>query len=57
MKFQKKVKKCSNFKPLDEYLSHYKNSPSQNCNNCIYFSSRNCGFDISDNLGNEYDFL
>ena len=50
MKTPKKIKNCSNFKPIDEYISHYKRPSYQNCDKCVYFSSRNCGFDIGDNL-------
>jgi len=57
MKTSKKIKNCSNFKPLNEYISHYKYPSSQNCSECAYFSSRNCGFDITDNLDNETELF
>ena len=57
MKKTKKINGCSNFKPMHDYVSHYRNSPSQNCNECIYFSSRNCKLDISDSIEMDLDFL
>lgn len=57
MKKNVKIKNCSHFKPLNDYISHYRTTPTPNCNECVYFSSRNCGFDISDHIENDFDLF
>ena len=57
MKKHNKFKTCSNFKPINEYVSHYHNMPSQNCNECIYFCSKNCGYDVTDVIENDFEYF
>lgn len=53
----KKRKTCSKFKPMSDYISHYQKKPTQNCNECVYFSSRNCGFDIYNSIETDLDIF
>jgi len=52
-----KRKICDNFRPINDYVPHYRNKPTQNCSECIYFSSRNCGLDISDSIEPELEIF
>ena len=57
MKKRRTNKVCVSFKPISDYISHYRNNISQNCNECVYFSSRNCGFDVSDSIETELEIF
>ena len=53
----KSVKNCKNFKSL-EALDAMHNKPCKtSCSNCIYFSSKNCHMEASNDIEPEFDFL
>ncbi|MDR1066213.1 MAG: hypothetical protein LBL35_02090 [Clostridiales bacterium] len=47
----KKIKNCKNFRSMNvDGYSPYRHSFDSNCMQCVYFSSRNCGMDVSDSV-------
>ncbi len=47
----KKMKNCKHFKGMDyDIHAPFRHSQDHNCKQCVYFSSRNCGMDVSDTI-------
>ena len=47
----KKMKNCTSYRALDQdMISSLRHSESNNCKDCVYFSSRNCGMDVADSI-------
>lgn len=51
------IKKCSNFKPLNDSIHLYKSITAPCCKYCAYFSSKNCGMDIADSIDTDLFFI
>ena len=58
MNRSKRIRNCRNFKGIDQdFLSPFRQSTDSNCRQCVYFSSRNCGMDVSDSIEPEIDMF
>ena len=41
------MKKCKKYTNTDSTVTHYRAKPIDECSNCAYFSSKNCGAHFS----------
>ena len=54
---RKNLKKCSNFKAIEFNDARHNRHLSSDCKNCVYFSTKNCRLEASDEIEPEFDFI
>lgn len=54
---RKTFKGCGNFKSISSSDSMYNKPLTENCSYCVYFSSKNCHLDATNDIEPNLDFL
>lgn len=53
----KKRKNCISFKSMDNFEGMHNKILKNDCSNCVYFSSKNCRLEASNDLEPDTDFI
>lgn len=54
---RKNLKNCPSFKSIINNDAIHNKPLASNCYNCVYFSTKNCHFEASDEIEPDLDFL
>lgn len=54
---RKNLKNCKSFKPINISENMHNTPITSNCSHCMYFSSKNCHLEASNDLEPDVDFL
>lgn len=54
---RKNIKYCPSFKSICSENAMHNKPLTTNCSHCVYFSSKNCHFNSSNDIEGELDFI
>ncbi|WP_317368490.1 hypothetical protein [uncultured Tyzzerella sp.] len=54
---RKNLKNCPSFKAITSTDARHNKPLTTNCSHCVYFSSKNCHFEASNDIEPDIDFI